>query len=1455
MSDKLSNVIGAPFSDYVLTQLYLRAQKNSTTNRTNDEVLFLANKGAWARLVSSVNIVSPTSPTVEAINQPQYFTAASEFSSVFSSPAFQSSVLNNNIVSNPNNSPKSLTTVQNFYKGLGLNTSIYQNEADLAKNWVLEAGTSIQTGNGITLRQGVGLEGAYGLGGTEELGYRPMPGLTSVQIETTGRLGSLRQAVVNFKVWNMDQLNIIEALYFRLGYSMLLEWGHTQYYQNKQPNILQTDGIYGISDPFGQNLRKEAIQQAISKKAKDTSGNYDGMLGIVSNFTWAFNQDGGYDCTVKLVGLGAVMDSMRINQAYKLPDGLVAEYKKNKEAVNAGVQAQINAIKKQVDDLAKQQTGNLPPNLPLEAPKDIQQLYEYAKRKDIDNNQDSYGQFTSSYQAYPAQQIGFGRTAIPDYYYTSIASRKEERDKFDEHYFGLQLAANNTFFRARLNKNTVFTLNNKLVDDSAKDAVDNLAVGFLGDTLQVDPYYKVPNNLQTKAAYSWLGKNFYVQSGQVNQYNPTSVALDQEYNKGTVRFTYTHLVGPTTNDSQEKIFETIISFTNSKSDEFSVTRQQVVDAFDAWYTSPNAQLTVNEISLSSPVLSSYKSIVVEATAQVTIPNVKPSSKVGFTSDLSIPFHFKFNNTSYINQVLGSATSDAAIPQQAQIKATGDNGGVINQSTTDQTTAAEGFASALEAMLTVIQAKGQADAREEKVFKAVNIFQDTKLFYKDGTLNEVLTTSKTASTTFAGIGGVVGATTATGTATTTSDSVPFDLVKYAQKGFNSNLMVDPTLFNLIPYVNFNDLCYAYTLKYTQTAPDGSSDKVRSPVYIQLGYLLAFLNNMCLIYDSTENVTDVTKIDGKQKRPYVYIDFNPETNFCLTSPQQFSVDPLICLVPCNATQAQFKSIFPPSVNTSIFAPPLFDPTKTNDVSQRLNKANVNFKSSDNPFQGRTMNILLNTQYLLNTVQSYAGSDATHAVNLQTFLERIMVDVNKSMGNLNSFRIAYRDDTNTIQIQDDQWVPNLSNEASMMSRDAYKSSLQTNKAVSGLLPIFNTAGNTGGTPTLSMVRQFQLKTTLSTKLGSMIAISAQSNTTSVNATDHSELSYLNQYYQDRYKPWIQDPSNGASGNDTTTSGSNDQKLGELFNAHMHSIYQEVDTFDMSKIETAKNYYIERISKVKSGDPITTATPFIPANLEMTIDGISGIIMGNAFTIPENRLPLSLRGDDGFTKVGFIVVGLNHTINNNEWLTQIRGQMIKLRESTAYGITQQITSVQTSVQPTGFNNTVATVPWSAAFISYVINQAGVRFPSNAAHTGYAQTLRTNISYGFQVLDPKGTTLQPGDIVIRNRNGNSLAFYSNPWTGDSHGDIVVSINGNSAVVIGGNVSNKVASTNLTLSNGTLGSPNYFVILRPPQISTSNIVNAANTEYKLWKLNNWTEQTPAAHATLVAYYKIVGITI
>ena len=63
------------------------------------------------------------------------------------------------------------------------------------------------------------------------------------------------------------------------------------------------------------------------------------------------------------------------------------------------------------------------------------------------------------------------------------------------------------------------------------------------------------------------------------------------------------------------------------------------------------------------------------------------------------------------------------------------------------------------------------------------------------------------------------------------------------------------------------------------------------------------------------------------------------------------------------------------------------------------------------------------------------------------------------------------------------------------------------------------------------------------------------------------------------------------------------------------------------------------------------IPLEYTVTIDGIGGILPYNAFRIPNNRLPERYRD-----RVAFAVFSINHSFENNSWLTTLRGQTIML-------------------------------------------------------------------------------------------------------------------------------------------------------------------------------------------------------
>ena len=115
----------------------------------------------------------------------------------------------------------------------------------LAKNYILQGGTLLNPKGAKTpaMRrgfpgQGRPLGGAYGdplMRGNAKDGYGivPMPGITDFNIRTKSAYGSLREGKVNFVCHNLRQLAVLEILYMRPGYPVLMEWCWDPYIDNK----------------------------------------------------------------------------------------------------------------------------------------------------------------------------------------------------------------------------------------------------------------------------------------------------------------------------------------------------------------------------------------------------------------------------------------------------------------------------------------------------------------------------------------------------------------------------------------------------------------------------------------------------------------------------------------------------------------------------------------------------------------------------------------------------------------------------------------------------------------------------------------------------------------------------------------------------------------------------------------------------------------------------------------------------------------------------------------------------------------------------------------------------------------------------------------------------------------------------------------------------------------------
>jgi hypothetical protein len=269
----MSNIVGEGFPKKIVEQINVRQNKKGIINRNpgGDPTLLTwqnSNTG-WVKVVSSVDL------TEERKNI---------FPAFLRSKSGESSFLDGN---------------------------------QLAKKYVLFGGVTDFPGGGkINAREGIARADeihsthAYGIGGLE-FGLQPMPGITSYSIKTETR-GSLKTATIGIKCFNRTQFDIINTLYLSLGYSVLLEWGNTMYYDNDKKFI--DNNPYSLTDEFLEGKYQwDDILSIIQDNRLASCGNYDAALGKVVNFSWTINRDLTYDITLTVRTIGDVIESLKIN--------------------------------------------------------------------------------------------------------------------------------------------------------------------------------------------------------------------------------------------------------------------------------------------------------------------------------------------------------------------------------------------------------------------------------------------------------------------------------------------------------------------------------------------------------------------------------------------------------------------------------------------------------------------------------------------------------------------------------------------------------------------------------------------------------------------------------------------------------------------------------------------------------------------------------------------------------------------------------------------------------------------------------------------------------------------------------------------------------------------------------------------------------------------------------------
>ena len=191
--------------------------------------------------------------------------------------------------------------------------AVVNGSEELARNNILQGGiVSRNDNNTINLKST--FNERYNKGNVDDLGLKPVPGITGLSIGTGGKWQTLQEAEVQFICHNLDQLNTMSQLYMSLGINVFIEYGHLPYYDNKSNLKNKIDTINFFNDDNSPSGRDRLIKQ-ITDKEISTEGNYGALLGMVSNFSYTANPDGSYTCSSKIIGPGHLAESLVANNS------------------------------------------------------------------------------------------------------------------------------------------------------------------------------------------------------------------------------------------------------------------------------------------------------------------------------------------------------------------------------------------------------------------------------------------------------------------------------------------------------------------------------------------------------------------------------------------------------------------------------------------------------------------------------------------------------------------------------------------------------------------------------------------------------------------------------------------------------------------------------------------------------------------------------------------------------------------------------------------------------------------------------------------------------------------------------------------------------------------------------------------------------------------------------------
>jgi hypothetical protein len=280
---------------------------------------------------------------------------------------------------------------------------------------------------------------------------------------------------------------------------------------------------------------------------------------------------------------------------------------------------------------------------------------------------------------------------------------------------------------------------------------------------------------------------------------------------------------------------------------------------------------------------------------------------------------------------------------------------------------------------------------------------------------------------------------------------------------------------------------------------------------------------------------------------------------------------------------------------------------------------------------LNIGLNVDFVLRLLDNLIESEEVTDASLYAFVTSILRRLNVELGGINDLDIHFDDDAEELFIIDRTVIPDYE----VINQDTrYK------------LDIFGKG---------STVESFNLSSTVPSSMAAVVAASAGTTSSDVRNKLHSMFRWNEGLVDRTVETLVFDEVYDNEALDSFR----DELI--LFARYVYNI--NVSPFIINHNPESVNGVRSLHKKLTSifleyytnfpeeSQRKINASGLIPIQLDLTMKGISGIKIGQAFTIQDELLPERYRG-----RVAFLIKHLSNTVVENRWITEINAMMFSL-------------------------------------------------------------------------------------------------------------------------------------------------------------------------------------------------------